>query len=180
MPALITSGRCDHAATSVARSGSVAARVHVDGPGPAVCRRDPGDRREAVSGREHSLGPGRVILIEGKPREGRSAALFGQHLDDLRRAFRHYEVIHVLCDSAGTHRAEDSKLVRAYSDDQFRAVSDVFDQLQDQERALEGQLRAGAPFAVAPNYGMCGATEELQVPGREGDSLGDVGRADWI
>jgi putative transposase len=57
---------------------------------------------------------GRVILTEGKPKEGRSAALFLRHLDDLRRAFRHYKVIHVLCDNAGTHTAEGSKLVRAY------------------------------------------------------------------
>jgi putative transposase len=57
---------------------------------------------------------GRVILTEGRPREGRSAALFLRHLDDLRRAFRHFKVIHVLCDNAGTHTAEGSKLVRAY------------------------------------------------------------------
>ena len=57
---------------------------------------------------------GRVLLTEGKPREGRSAALFCRHLDDLRRAFRHYKVIHVLCDNTGTHTAEGSKLVRAY------------------------------------------------------------------
>jgi len=57
---------------------------------------------------------GRVVLTEGKPREGRSAALFCRHLDDLRRAFRHYRVIHVLCDNARTHTAEGSKLVRAY------------------------------------------------------------------
>jgi putative transposase len=57
---------------------------------------------------------GRVFLTEGKPREGRSAALFLRHLDDLRRAFRHYKVIHVVCDNAGTHTPEGSKLVRAY------------------------------------------------------------------
>ena len=57
---------------------------------------------------------GRVTLTEGKPKEGRSAALFLRHLDDLRRAFRHDKVIHVLCDNAGTHTAEGSKLVRAY------------------------------------------------------------------
>jgi len=57
---------------------------------------------------------GRVILTEGKPREGRSAALFVRHLDGLRRAFRHYRVIHVICDNAGTHTAEHSKAVRAY------------------------------------------------------------------
>jgi transposase len=57
---------------------------------------------------------GRVILTEGRPKEGRSAALFLRHLDDLRRAFRHYKVIHVLCDNAGTHTADGSKAVRAY------------------------------------------------------------------
>jgi transposase len=57
---------------------------------------------------------GRVILTEGRPKEGRSAALFLRHLDDLRRAFRHYKVIHVICDNAGTHTAERSKLARAY------------------------------------------------------------------
>jgi transposase len=57
---------------------------------------------------------GAVILTEGNPREGRSAALFCRHVDDLRRAFRHYKVIHVLCDNAGTHTVEGSKLVRSY------------------------------------------------------------------
>jgi transposase len=57
---------------------------------------------------------GRVILTEGKPKEGRSAALFLRHLDDLRRAFRQFKVIRVLCDNAGTHMPEGSRLVRAY------------------------------------------------------------------
>jgi transposase len=57
---------------------------------------------------------GRVILTEGKPREGRGASLFLRHLDDLRRAFRHYRVIHVICDNAGTHKPEKSKAVQKY------------------------------------------------------------------
>jgi transposase len=57
---------------------------------------------------------GRVILTEGRPREGRSAALFLRHLDDLRRAFRHYKVVHVICDNAGTHKPDKSKAVREY------------------------------------------------------------------
>jgi transposase len=57
---------------------------------------------------------GRVILTEGKPREGRSATLFCRHLDDLRRAFRHYKVVHVICDNAGTHKPDKSKAVKAY------------------------------------------------------------------
>jgi putative transposase len=57
---------------------------------------------------------GRVILTKGRPKEGRGAALFVRHLDDLRRAFRHYKVIHVICDNAGFHKPEKSKAVRAY------------------------------------------------------------------
>jgi transposase len=57
---------------------------------------------------------GRVILTEGKPGEGRSASLFLRHLDDLRRAFRHYRVIHVICDNAGTHKPDKSNAVRKY------------------------------------------------------------------
>jgi putative transposase len=57
---------------------------------------------------------GTVVRTEGRPKEGRSAALFCRHLDDLRRAFRQYKVIHLICDNVGTHTAEGSKLVRAY------------------------------------------------------------------
>jgi putative transposase len=57
---------------------------------------------------------GRVVLTEGRPKEGRGAALFCRHLDDLRRAFRQYTVIHVICDNAGTHKPDKSKVVRAH------------------------------------------------------------------
>jgi putative transposase len=57
---------------------------------------------------------GRVLLTEGLPKEGRSAGLFCRHLDDLRRAFRHYRVIHVICDNARTHKPERSKAVGQY------------------------------------------------------------------
>ena len=57
---------------------------------------------------------GRVILTEGEPKEGRSAALFCRHLDDLRRAFRQYRVIHVICDNAGFHKPDKSKAVKKY------------------------------------------------------------------
>ena len=57
---------------------------------------------------------GRLILTEGEPEQGRDAALFCAHLDGLRRAFRHYKVIHVICDNVNTHKAEKSLLVRAY------------------------------------------------------------------
>jgi putative transposase len=57
---------------------------------------------------------GRLVLTEGDPGQGRDAELFCSHLDELRRAFRHYKVIHVICDNVRTHKAEGSLLVRAY------------------------------------------------------------------
>jgi putative transposase len=57
---------------------------------------------------------GRVILTEGRPKEGRGAALFCRHLDDLRRSFRHYKVVHVICDNAAFHKPDKSKVVKAY------------------------------------------------------------------
>lgn len=57
---------------------------------------------------------GRVILTKGLPKEGRGAALFLRHLDDLRRAFRHYRVVHVICDNAGFHKSDRSNAVKAY------------------------------------------------------------------
>jgi transposase len=57
---------------------------------------------------------GRVFLTQGLPREGRSAALFLRHLDDLRRALRHYRVIHVICDNARTHKPDASRAVGEY------------------------------------------------------------------
>ena len=44
----------------------------------------------------------------------RDAALFVAHLDDLRRHFRRYKVIHVICDNARFHAPEGSRVVRAY------------------------------------------------------------------
>jgi putative transposase len=57
---------------------------------------------------------GRVFLTEGRKKEGPGAALFCRHLDDLRRAFRHYKAIHVICDNAGFHKPDKSKAVKAY------------------------------------------------------------------
>jgi putative transposase len=54
---------------------------------------------------------GRLTLTEGRPRQGRNTDLFLGHLDDLRRTYRRYNVIHVICDNAKPHSA---KRVRAY------------------------------------------------------------------
>jgi putative transposase len=74
----------------------------------------PGTNEKRLLAGSISWRTGRVILTEGRPRQGRDAALFCAHLDDLRRAFRRYKVIHVICDNVRTHTAEGSLLVRAY------------------------------------------------------------------
>jgi transposase len=71
------------------------------------------DERRVLAGSIHWR-TGRVFLTEGRPGEGRTAALFCRHLDDLRRALRHYSVVHVVCDNARTHKPEGSRLVRKY------------------------------------------------------------------
>jgi putative transposase len=74
----------------------------------------PGTNEKRLLAGSISWRSGRVILTEGRPRQGRDAALFRAHLDDLRRAFRRYKVIHVICDNVRTHTAAGSLLVRAY------------------------------------------------------------------
>jgi putative transposase len=54
---------------------------------------------------------GELIVTQGSRR---NAALFVAHLEDLRRRFRHYHVIHVICDNARFHTAAGSLLVREY------------------------------------------------------------------
>jgi transposase len=54
---------------------------------------------------------GELILTPGKRR---NADLFLAHLDELRRRFRRYRVIHVICDNASFHQAARSLKVRAY------------------------------------------------------------------
>jgi putative transposase len=54
---------------------------------------------------------GELVVTQGARRD---AGLFVAHLDDLRRRFRHYRVIHVVCDNARFHTAAGSRLVRQY------------------------------------------------------------------
>lgn len=74
----------------------------------------PGDNQKRVLAGSLHWRTGRLIRTWGGPKEGRTAALFCRHLDDLRRAFRHYKVIHVLCDNAFTHRPDKSRKVQEY------------------------------------------------------------------
>ncbi|HXG13299.1 MAG TPA: IS630 family transposase [Gemmataceae bacterium] len=53
-------------------------------------------------------------LILSEPGCQRNADLFLRHLDDLRRRFRRYRRIHVICDNAIFHRPERCRKVREY------------------------------------------------------------------
>jgi transposase len=46
---------------------------------------------------------GAVFLTEAAPKQGRNAALFIEHLEELRRRLRRYRKIHVICDNAKSH-----------------------------------------------------------------------------
>jgi putative transposase len=74
----------------------------------------PGDNVKGVLAGSLHWRTGRLIETWGEPRQGRTAELFCRHLDDLRRALRRYKVVHVLCDNAFNHRAEKSRVVKAY------------------------------------------------------------------
>jgi len=71
----------------------------------------PGDNEKRyVAGSQHWR-TGAVLLTAGARGQGRNAALFVRHLDDLRQRLRRYHKIHVLCDNARPH---DCKKVRDY------------------------------------------------------------------
>lgn len=54
---------------------------------------------------------GQLTLTFGQPRQGRNTELFLAHLDDLRKRYRCYRVLHVICDNAKPHK---SKRVQEY------------------------------------------------------------------
>ncbi len=55
---------------------------------------------------------GGVVRTLGREGQGRNTDLFLEHLDDLRRHYRRYRVIHVICDNAGPHTG---RRARAYA-----------------------------------------------------------------
>jgi putative transposase len=65
---------------------------------------------------------GRLFVTQGLPKEGRTAALFIRHLDELRRRLRCYKVIHVVCDNVKTHKPEGSRLVKQYLEEHGERV----------------------------------------------------------
>jgi putative transposase len=54
---------------------------------------------------------GQLVRTLSQPKQGRNAAWFLRHLDELRRHYRRYRVIHVICDNAKAH---DCKAVVKY------------------------------------------------------------------
>ena len=53
-------------------------------------------------------------VIRSQPGKSRNADLFLAHLDELRRRFRRYHRIHVICDNAIFHKPERCKKVQEY------------------------------------------------------------------
>lgn len=68
----------------------------------------PGDNEKRYLAGSLNWRNGKLILSDGPKRNGQ---LFIEHLEELRRRFRCYRRIHVICDNAGFH---DSGAVRAY------------------------------------------------------------------
>ena len=71
----------------------------------------PGNNEKRYLAGSISWRTGRVFVTQSAPRQGRTAALFVRHLDDLRYHLRRYRVIHVICDNAKAH---DCAVVRQY------------------------------------------------------------------
>jgi putative transposase len=63
------------------------------------------NKKRHISGSIHWR-TGAVFLTEAAPKQGRNAALFIEHLDDLRRRLRRYKKVHVICDNAKFHTSQ--------------------------------------------------------------------------
>jgi putative transposase len=63
------------------------------------------NKKRHISGSIHWR-TGTVFLTEAAPKQGRNAALFIKHLDDLRRRLRRYKKVHVICDNAKFHTCQ--------------------------------------------------------------------------
>jgi putative transposase len=71
----------------------------------------PGDNVKRYLSGSMSWRTGELVATLGARR---NAELFVAHLEDLRRRFRRYRVIHVICDNARFHTVKGSRLVRQY------------------------------------------------------------------
>jgi putative transposase len=71
----------------------------------------PGTNMKRYPAGSMSWRSGELLVTQGTRR---NPELFVRHLDDLRRAFRRYRVVHVICDNARFHTAAGGTLVRQY------------------------------------------------------------------
>lgn len=71
----------------------------------------PGDNVKRYLSGSMSWRSGELVVTQGTRR---NAELFVAHLEDLRRSFRRYRKIHVICDNARFHTIEGSRVVRQY------------------------------------------------------------------
>src|ERR1700733_9017078 len=71
----------------------------------------PGNNNKSYLAASLNWRSGELILTEGTKR---NADLFLAHLDELRRRYRRYRVIHVICDNASFHNSKRCRKVIAY------------------------------------------------------------------
>jgi hypothetical protein len=71
----------------------------------------PGQNSKRYLAGSLNWGTGQLLLTQGQKR---NADLFLAHLDELRRRWRHYRRIHVICDNAIFHHPERCRKVRDY------------------------------------------------------------------
>ena len=71
----------------------------------------PGDSAKRYIAGSMDWRSGELLATAGT---GRNGKLFLAHLDELRRRYRCYRKIHVICDNASFHRAKRCKLLAEY------------------------------------------------------------------
>jgi transposase len=120
----------------------------------------PGDNEKRVLAGSLHWRTGRLVETWGREGEGRTAGLFCRHLDDLRRAFRQYRVIHVICDNAFNHRADRSKVVRKYLGERGERVRVHFLPKYAPETNPVEEVWWRLHEAVTRNH-RCGSMQEL-------------------
>jgi putative transposase len=120
----------------------------------------PGDNDKRVLAGSLHWRTGRLIQTWGGPKEGRTAPLFCRHLDDLRRAFRHHKVVHVICDNAFNHRPDKSRAVKQYLAAWGRRVVVHYLPLYAPECNPVEEVWWRLHEAVTRNH-RCGSMEEL-------------------
>jgi hypothetical protein len=88
----------------------------VDAAGQQAIVGMPGDNEKRELARSLHWRTGRLIETWGAAAERRTAGLICRHPDNLRRAFRHCKIIHVICDNAFNHRPDRNTFVRKHLD----------------------------------------------------------------